>query len=181
MQLKNDQHHYGAVAMTLHWLVALIMPAMFALGLWMTSLTYYNEWYQRGPLIHKGVGILLFVILLFRLFWRFVSPPPAGLSSYNAFEKLAGHTAHILLYLLLFLVLISGYLISTADGRPLEFFGLLELPALIYGFEDQEDIAGDIHLYSAYCMVGLVALHATAALKHHFIDKDRTLLRMLGR
>lgn len=180
MQLKNDQQRYGLMAMILHWLVALVVPGMFALGLWMTSLTYYDPWYQQGPDIHKGVGVLLFLIMLFRLIWRSVSPPPPALESHNSFEKMAGHALHILLYLLLLLVMISGYLISTADGRPLEPFSLFEIPALIYGFDEQEDIAGDIHMLLAYSVLGLAGLHALAALKHHFFDKDRTLLRMLG-
>ncbi len=75
----------------------------------------------------------------------------------------------------------SGYLISTADGRPLEVFGLFEIPALISGIDGQEDRAGEIHLALAYSLMGLTGLHAVAALKHHFIDKDRTLLRILGR
>ncbi|MCF6281569.1 MAG: cytochrome b [Candidatus Polarisedimenticolaceae bacterium] len=181
MQIKNNHERYGLIAITLHWLVALVVPSMFALGLWMVSLTYYNPWYNQGPFIHKGVGVVLLLMTLFRLLWRFISPPPPALSRAGSFEHFAARAAHILLYLLIVLMFISGYLISTADGAPLEVFGLFDIPALIDGFEDQEDIAGDSHLLLAYGLIGLAGLHALAALKHHFFDKDSTLLRMLGR
>jgi cytochrome b561 len=77
--------------------------------------------------------------------------------------------------------MLSGYLISTADGRPLEVFGLFSVPALVAGLEHQADIAGRVHLLLAYGLVGLALLHALAAFKHGFIERDRTLLRMLGR
>lgn len=181
MQIRNNAQHYGLISVTLHWLVALVVPCMFALGLWMTSLTYYDPWYHQGPSIHKGVGVLLFIVLLFRLLWRCISSPPPALSIHSSFEKMAGHIAHRLLYLLLILVMVSGYLISTADGHPVDMLGLFEIPALPVGFDEQEDLAGDLHLTLAYSLIGLAGLHALAALKHHFVDKDRTLLRMLGR
>jgi cytochrome b561 len=87
---------------------------------------------------------------------------------------------HLLLYLVLFCVMLSGYLISTADGRAVEVFTLFEIPAIIYGMDGQEDIAGDIHFALAILLIGLVAVHAGAAIRHHFVDKDRTLKRMLG-
>lgn len=181
MQIRNDQQRYGLIAVLLHWLVALMVVAMFTLGHWMTSLTYYDPWYHQGPFLHKGAGVLLFLTVLFRLAWRSLSPPPPPLASHSPFEKMAGHLTHWLLYLLLIMIMLSGYLISTADGRPLEVFGLFEISALIYGFEEQEDMAGDTHLVLTYSLLGLAGLHALAALKHHFFDKDRTLLRMLGR
>ncbi len=181
MQLRNSSERYGLITVALHWVVAFVVPSMFALGLWMTSLTYYHAWYNQGPLIHKGVGFLLFIILLLRLLWRLMSLQPAALHRKHSFERLAAQISHILLYLLLFLLIISGYLISTVEGASLEVFNLFEVPALIQGFEEQEDIAGELHFLFAYTLLGLAALHATAALKHHFIDKDRTLLRMLGR
>ena len=76
---------------------------------------------------------------------------------------------------------ISGYLISTADGRGISFFDLAEVPAIICGFETQEDLAGDIHVWATNFLVFLAGLHGLAALKHHFLDRDETLLRMLGR
>ncbi|MEK7679197.1 MAG: cytochrome b/b6 domain-containing protein [Deltaproteobacteria bacterium] len=83
-------------------------------------------------------------------------------------------------YLLLFGIAVSGYLIPTADGRQVEFFNLLELPAIVSNIDRQEDIAGDIHRLSAHVMMAVVVLHGLAALKHHFLDRDETLLRMLG-
>lgn len=88
---------------------------------------------------------------------------------------------HTLIYLLLFSIMISGYLISTADGRSVDVFNWFSIPATLHGFEQQEDIAGLIHLVLATSLITLVTLHAAAALKHHFIDRDRTLLRMFGK
>lgn len=88
------------------------------------------------------------------------------------------HTA--LLYVLLLVLLLSGYLISTADGKPISVFGWFEVPALFSGAGQQADLAGDVHLWLAWSLVLLSALHALAALKHHFVDRDTTLKRMLG-
>jgi cytochrome b561 len=98
----------------------------------------------------------------------------------NAFENLAAKLAHKLIYLLLALIFISGYLISTSDGRPISVFNLFNVPALGELFENQSDISGEIHFYSAVTLMVLVTLHALAALKHHFINKDNTLKKMLG-
>jgi cytochrome b561 len=75
----------------------------------------------------------------------------------------------------------SGYLISTADGRAVDVFDWFSIPATIHGYDNQEDIAGLVHLVLAISLISLVTLHAAAALKHHFIDRDRTLLRMSGK
>lgn len=88
--------------------------------------------------------------------------------------------AHLLLYGLLFAIMISGYLISTAEGKPVDVFGVLPVPALFSGMGEQADLAGDVHLWLAWSVVILSALHGLAALKHHFIDRDITLKRMLG-
>jgi cytochrome b561 len=178
---RNTSDSYGLLAIALHWLVALTVVGMFGLGLWMADLNLYHPWYHRAPDIHKSIGLLLFAIMLLRLGWRFANPRPRPAPGVSRLEARTAAIAHALLYLLLFAVMIAGYLISTADGRPVEVFGLFGVPATITGIEDQEDVAGDIHLVLAMILVSLAAVHALAALKHHFIDRDRTLLRMLGR
>ena len=86
----------------------------------------------------------------------------------------------MLLYLILFAIIISGYLISTADGQPISVFDWFSVPAVSQGKGNKLDLAGDVHLYLAWAVVVLSLLHAAGALKHHFIDKDITLKRMLG-
>ena len=89
--------------------------------------------------------------------------------------------AHFLLYLLLLITIVSGYLISTADGRAIELFNtLISIPAPPVEFQNQEDLAGAVHFIVATLLITLAAVHAIAALKHHFIDKDTTLKRMLA-
>lgn len=181
MQWRNTKSRYGTIAIMLHWLAAMVIYAMFALGLWMMSLGYYDIWYHKAPEIHKGIGVILFCAMIFRVIWRWVSPPPPALSEHTKMIRRISTSAHILLYLLVFSILVSGYLISTADGKPVNVFGLFELPALVNAGAWQADTAGRIHLWLAYALVALSVLHALAGLKHHFIDKDSTLKRMLGK
>lgn len=177
---RNTAQSYGWVSIALHWLVALAVLSLFPLGLWMTSLTYYDPWYTKAPEIHKSVGIVLILVLLLRLVWRLWSPAPSPLPSISARERRIAGAVHKLLYVLLLAVMLSGYLISTADGRPIGVFGWFEVPATLQGLPSQEDVAGSVHLALAITLVGLVGAHVLAALKHHFLDRDRTLMRMLG-
>jgi cytochrome b561 len=180
MPLRNTEVRYGLVSVLLHWSVAAVAIGLFALGLWMVELTYYDPWYTRAPDIHKGIGVLLFLTLSVRLLWRLANPRPRPLSSHSPLERRAARVAHALLYLLLFAVMASGYLISTADGRPIDVFGLFQVPATLSGLPNQADLAGEVHLVLAVTLMVLAGVHALAALKHHFIDRDRTLVRMLG-
>lgn len=181
MQLRNSASCYGIISMTLHWVFALAVYAMFGLGLWMVTLSYYDGWYHQAPELHKSIGVLLMLGLVFRLIWRHVSPPPPAPKSHGKMTRLAATSAHIALYALLIAILISGYLISTADGKPISVFGLFEVPATLSDAGAQADIAGVVHLWLAWSVVIFSVLHGLAALKHHFIDKDDTLKRMLGR
>jgi len=177
MSIKNTEHTYGWISIALHWLVAIAVFGMFGLGLYMVELTYYDAWYKGSLDLHKSVGILLAVTVTARLIWRLMHPSPKGLSD-NSLENFAGHFAHFALYALMFALFITGYLISTADGRPIDVFGLFSVPATLTG-DNQEDIAGEIHEWLAWGLIALVALHALAALKHHVVNRDSTLKRMI--
>ena len=175
---RNSTRHYGLITIGLHWLVAIAVLGLFGLGLWMVELSYYDPWYKRGPELHKSIGVLLFALMLVRLLWRYANarPRPEG----SALEQGLASIVHSLLYALLLLLMISGYLISTADGRAIEVFNWFSVPATLSDLPQQEDVAGVVHQWLAYGLVGLTALHALAALKHHFINRDRTLKRMLS-
>ncbi|GAB7530916.1 cytochrome b [Pseudomonas sp. 3A(2025)] len=181
MQLRNSPSRYGLVSRVLHWGVALTVFGLFGLGLWMMGLDYYDSWRKQGPDLHKSIGLVLFAVMLARVIWRFVSPPPPPLASYSRLTRIGAAFGHLFLYVALFAVMTAGYLISTADGVGIPVFGLFEVPALISGLPQQADTAGQIHFYLAWTIVIFAVLHGLAALKHHFIDRDVTLKRMLGR
>ena len=179
-ELRNQPNYYGWGAIALHWIMALAIIGMYPLGLYIDSLTYYDPEYRTVPNWHKSIGILIAITLVVRLIWRAINPLPNHLPTHSALIRLMSKLGHIGLYLLLIAVLVSGYLISTADGRAISVFNWFSVPALPELVENQEDVAGEIHFIVATTLISLVALHAVAALKHHFIDKDSTLKRMLG-
>ena len=129
MQFKNSPQRYGVVSAILHWLVAIVVYGMFALGLWMVTLSYYDGWYHQAPELHKSIGVLLMMGLVIRVVWRLFSPPPPALTSYSRLTRIAAAVGHLALYLLLFSIVISGYLISTADGKAISVFGWFDIPA----------------------------------------------------
>lgn len=181
MQWKNTPNRFGVSSIVLHWLSALAVFGLFALGYWMVGLSYYDPWRQTAPDWHKSVGVLLLLATLLRVLWRVISPPPAPLASYSKMTRIGAAAGHGLLYLGLFVVMISGYLISTADGRSIDVFGWFSLPATLTGLPSQEDVAGVVHKYVAWGLVIFAGLHGLVAIKHHVFDRDRTLLRMFGR
>ncbi|MDQ6964400.1 MAG: cytochrome b [Mariprofundales bacterium] len=177
MQLRNSSTAYGWIAITLHWTVAAAVFAMFGLGLWMRRLNYYDSWYHAAPELHKSVGILLLLILICRLIWRIINIRPNLIGSHwEQFLALLVHRTH---YILLFSLLLTGYLIPTAEGVGIDIFGWFTIPALLILNQESTDLIGRLHLYCAWSVIALACLHSAAALKHHLIDRDQTLLRML--
>lgn len=178
MNWRNSTEAYGLIHIVLHWTTAAMIAVLLPLGLWMTGLDYYDPWYKKAPDLHRALGILTALVLLARLLWRLGSVQPAPLA-HSRRERSTARAAHLLLYLLPLLLAVSGYLISTADGRAVDVFGWFEIPATLQGIEGQEDIAGEIHFILAMALLGIIALHVLAALRHHFVLKDDTLSRML--
>lgn len=175
--LSNTPHRYGVLSRLLHWTLALLTLGLVAMGWWMMDLSYYDAWYYASRQWHEALGIVVWLLGLCFVLWHLVSRPPHSFTV-RLWERWASRGAHLLLYLALLTVPVAGYLIETADGNALELFGLVTLPALGKLSEPLRDAAVTAHMFGAYGLLGLAGIHAAGALKHHVIDRDRTLSRM---
>jgi cytochrome b561 len=170
---------YTKTAMLLHWLTALLIIAAFFLGLVMvdihgltpTKLKYYS-W-------HKWLGVTVLAVACLRVLWRKANRPPAALASIPAWQHKVADAMHYLLYFLIFAVPLSGYLYTTSAGVPVVYLGLFKIPALFEPNLELKPILKTVHYVLTMTMAAAVVAHALAALKHHFIDRDATLKRML--
>jgi len=176
MLIRDTRDGYGLATRLMHWLMAIAIVAMFVLGLWMVTLDYYSPYYNLAPDIHRSVGMMLLFLLIFRFAWRVVNEKPDD-HELTRLEAAASHAVHWGFYPLLLALMVSGYMISTADGQPISVFGWFSVPSLIQG-EGQEDSAGLVHEILSYATIALVAVHTIAALKHHFVDRSSILSRM---
>tara|TARA_R110002072_G_scaffold36301_3_gene106988 strand:- start:24115 stop:24660 length:546 start_codon:yes stop_codon:yes gene_type:complete len=177
----NTEQHYGWAMVMIHWLVAGTIFSMFAFGIWMVDLDYYHGWYKKGPDLHRSIGVVVLVVMALRFGFRIFNPPPALEQNLSSLERFGSILVHWLFYVMIVLIATTGYLITTADGRGLLVFDLIEIPAISLDIKNQEDLAGEVHWYLALVMMALASVHVLAAVKHHLIDKDRTLLKMLGK
>jgi len=177
---KNTDSQFGWVMIFIHWLLVLPVIGLFGLGLYMMDLGYYDSFYTLGPKIHEAIGIVVLLLMVFRLIWKTINPSPKPPITNSDFINTASKIAHYVIYLAVFTVLLSGLLISFAGGQGIEVFDWFRIPGPAELFENQATLAGDVHYYVAVGLMALVALHTLAALKHHFIDKDTTLSNMLG-
>ena len=177
--LFNSENKWGLIAKLLHWVVAIVVIAMFVMGLWMEDLNYDHIWYHKAPFIHKSVGILLFFVIIFRIIWRLINKTPKPPATHSKAEKILAKLMHFGIYVILLSVIVAGYMMSTSRGHSVSVFDWFEIPALFTPFEDQGKIAGALHYYIAILLISMVVLHALAAIKHHFINKDDTLKRMI--
>ncbi|MBW3696232.1 cytochrome b [Vibrio sp. T187] len=176
--MNTNVKNYNAVSRMFHWLSALAIFGLFGVGLWMVDLTYYSEWYKTAPHWHRSVGIILAVVTIARYVWKSVTASPKVEG--KPYEVVAAKIVHGVMYLTMILIFVSGYLISTSDGRGIEVFDWFTVPGAGELFENQSDLAGSIHYYAAWGLIIMAVTHALAAIKHHIIDKDDTLRKMIG-
>ncbi len=177
MQITNTKDRFGLVAILLHWLMALLLIGLVILGLYMTripisaqKLKFYG-W-------HKEFGILALMFVIVRLTWRLTNTNPS-LSSLPLWERAAARSVHWAFYGFMFAIPISGWLITSASGLPVSVFGWFVLPNLVSNSEASRLFYTMIHKWLAYGLIVTFCGHVAAALKHHFINKDDILRRMI--
>lgn len=179
MKLRNTEDSYGIVAKLLHWIMAALIIGLIWLGWYMVGLTYYDPFYHDSLMWHRSLGIVVLALIAIRLVWMLVDRRPRAPLSLTRFDRVASRVVHGLLIILMVVMPVSGYVISTEAGDPVPVFGLFSVPAVIDVSDHLRDLAESVHYYSVYTTAALVALHVLAALKHHVIDRDDTLRRML--
>ncbi|KTD18322.1 cytochrome b [Legionella jordanis] len=176
MKLRNSNERYGLVSISLHWLIAGLIIALLIMGFYMTNLPISLQklkWYGW----HKEYGFLVLGLAIIRIFWRLMNVPPGLLLP--TWERIAAKTVHWVFYVFMLALPLSGWAITSAAGLPASFFGLFTLPNLLAPDENARALFEEIHEYLAYGLIAFIVLHTAAALKHHFIDKDDILRRML--
>lgn len=179
MRLGNNSEGYGVIAILFHWISAVLIITLYWLGDYIVDLTYYDDWYNTAPRWHEALGLAALTIFLLRLTWKLTQPRVAHLSHYRPWELKLAIASHYSLYLLVFVACVSGYFIPTAKGVGIDVFGLFELPAITKLSESTAEIVAEVHEISTLALILIVVVHALGALKHHFIDKDITLIRMI--
>ena len=172
--------HYTGTAIALHWLIALIILCALPLGLYMVGLAISPAKLKLYS-YHKWAGVTVFLLALVRLGWRLGHPPPALPASLPDWQRRVATATHHALYALIFLVPLSGWLMSSAKGFQTVYFGVLPIPDLLGKNENLGDLLKIAHFSLNALLACLLAAHAGAALKHHFIDRDDVLKRMLPR
>lgn len=179
MPAKPAVNRYDWLSILLHWFIAIAVIGLFASGLWMVDLGYYDDWYYQAPFWHKGIGIIAGSLIVLRWLWSLFRPS-LPLIPNSAWQHLAAKIAHQLMNIAVLLLVISGYVMVTAKGDGLNVFDWFSIPAIVNSKSHWVDPAGSVHLWTGYFIIALASLHALAALKHHLIDKDGTLKRMIG-
>lgn len=177
MRILNTENHYGFIAIFFHWIMALLLIGLLILGLYMVALPISFEKLKLYGW-HKEYGLLALALVILRLIWRLINILPR--LDIPLWEKFAARSVHWLFYIFMFALPITGWLITSAAGLPASFFGLFVLPNLISPNEELRLLFQEIHEWLGYGLIAIIVLHVSAALKHHFINKDDILRRIIS-
>ncbi len=169
---------YTGTAKSLHWVMAILLFGLLALGFYMHDLPLSPEKLKLYSW-HKWAGVTAFLLVLVRLGWRVTHLPPALPASMPRIMQLAAHAGHFALYALMIAIPLSGWLMSSAKGFQTVWFGVLPIPDLLDKNKELGDLLAVVHKVLNLLFVAVLAGHIGAALKHHFIDKDDILTRIL--
>jgi len=178
MSIRNTPARWGHIAQFLHWLIValIIVQVILAniaedLPLGMKKLAMYAR--------HKSVGITILGLAVIRLLWRLANPTPALPSTLKPYERTLAGLTHFGLYLILFAMPLTGWMMTSARGFPVSWFGFFQLPDFVSKNDTLYNAMKETHDTLALALYAIVFLHVAAALKHHFLMKDDVLRRML--
>ena len=169
---------YTGTAIALHWLMALLLPIISGVGLYMHELPL-SPWKLQIYSWHKWAGVTVFLLVLVRLGWRLAHRPPPLPATMSPVLRGAAHAGHGLLYVLMIAIPLTGWLMSSAKGFQTVYFGVLPIPDLLGKDKELGDLLRDVHAALNFLLAAVVVGHVGAALKHHFVDRDGVLRRML--
>ena len=169
---KNDAENYGSFSKLLHWLMAVLIIALLAVGFYMTGLDKEDP--SRGQIygMHKAFGVLTLMLVAIRIIWLRISPAPALPAVFTPKEKRVVSSVKGVLYVMMFLMPISGYVMSSAANRPTSFFGLFDLPMLIGENKALADVAHEAHELLAFVTIAFLLLHVAGTIKHRLKDRN---------
>ena len=178
--LRNNENGFGSLAKGFHWVIGLGIIGLLGLGLYMTSLEF-NASVIKLYFWHKSVGIVILSLAVLRLGWRFANIRPRALPNHKKWEKALAAFIHFCLYGAMFGMPMTGWVMSSTKNYDVSVFGWFTLPDIVPGEENKgiASLAATAHEWMAYALIGAILLHAGGALKHHIIDRDDTLRRML--
>ena len=174
----GGRHRYTGTAIGLHWIVVILIVAAWAVGLTMVDLPLSPQKLKLYSW-HKWIGVTIFLLTLARLAWRAAHQPPTLSHSIPAWQIRAAAVSHALLYALLFAIPLSGWLFSSASGVPVVYLGLVQLPDLVGRDKALAGLLKQVHVVLNWTLFVIACIHVTAALKHHLVDRDDVLARML--
>ena len=178
MHAKNSTSQYGAVAQAFHWIIVGLIVTQFILANKEGGL-------PLGPAkiatlaTHKSVGMTIFGLAILRLIWRWMNPVPPMPAGTPGWQRIGAHASHWTLYGLLFIIPLVGWLMSSARNFSVSWFGLFTFPNLIAPDRARYEFLHEAHELLASVLFFVALVHIAAALKHHFIDRDNVLRRML--
>jgi cytochrome b561 len=178
MSVRNSPERYGAIPKAFHWLTVALVIAGWLLGQFIDDLP--KALHPAGLVTHIAIGITIFLMLIMRLSWRFIDPPPPPeQTALGLIARIGAQSAHYALYALLVAIPIFGMLVQFSRGNALPIFDLFEIPSPWLKDRALANALLEIHGWLANALIVVASLHGVAALTHHFVFGDRTLRRML--
>ena len=177
MLIKNSKEQYGLVAILFHWIMALIIIGLLAVGLYMVRLPI-GLWKLKLYGIHKEFGALILFLIILRFAWKLINTKPVLPDYMPKWQQIAAHGVHHALYLVVFIMPITGWLTSSAAGLSVSFFGLFTLPDLVSADPVWQENFATAHEILGYTLIVLLGMHVGAVFQHYLFHKDNLLRRM---
>ena len=179
MTFRNTNRAWGSLSKALHWIIVLLIINQWLIAERAAQLPPKSLAVLKALWWHKSFGITILALAVLRLVWRWTNPVPDLTAETRPWERVLAKLSHVLLYLLIFALPLSGWMMSSAHNYSVSWFGLLQLPNLVGPDHELSERLEDLHHLLFNVLVVVAALHVAGALKHHFIDRNDVLRRML--
>ena len=177
MTFRNTNRAWGSLTKALHWIIVILIINQWVIAERADALKGLEK--LQALAWHKSFGMTVLMLAVIRLVWRWMNPVPDLAAETKTWERVLAKISHVLLYALIFAMPLTGWMMSSARNFPVSWFGIFTFPDLVQPDRARYEFFHDVHETLAMSLLVIAVLHAAAAIKHHFIDRDDILRRML--